>query len=127
MSDIILSRIGKPVKTTELPKITKIGERIFDRWRIVVQKENEKLIARFYDIANRSARLEDGQFVSRDILIEDSSRDDHHRKGDGHGYRCHSFYFHKDHLSSSSLLSWVSLRSSSSPEVRPEQVWAWGS
>ena len=64
MSDTILSRISKPVKTNDLPKITKIAERTFGRWRIVVQKEDRGLIARFYDVAQDPVRFEGGQFVT---------------------------------------------------------------
>lgn len=64
MSDTILSRISKPVKTNDLPKITKIGERTFGRWCIVVQKEDRGLIARFYDVAQDPVRFEGGQFVT---------------------------------------------------------------
>ena len=38
MSDTILSRISKPLKTNDFKEPKKIGERTFGRWRVVVQK-----------------------------------------------------------------------------------------
>ena len=64
MSDTILSRISKPVKTNNFKEPKKIGERTFGRWRVVVQKEDRGLIARFYDVAQDLVRFEGGQFVS---------------------------------------------------------------
>ena len=64
MSDMILSRIGKPVSENSLPKYRKISERTFGRWRIVVEEEKLGPVAKFYDTYQNPVSFPGGQFVS---------------------------------------------------------------